>query len=95
MRKKSIKYLPVVIETEKNVFNTPTGQHELRKTIENVIVHLNDGSDLVQKEAEKVFLLQIFTPFSPSKTSLFLLEFTFSLSPPLVPLDPMEMLQYI
>jgi len=53
VRKKSIKYLPVIIEAEKNVFNTQTGQHELRKTIENVIVHLKDDSDLVQKEAEK------------------------------------------
>ena len=63
MRKKSIKYLPVIIEAEKNVFNTPTGQHELRKTIENVIIHLKDDSDLVQKEAEKVHSTMRIFPF--------------------------------
>lgn len=57
IRRKSIKYLPVVIEAEKNVFNNASGIYEMRKVVENLIVHLKDESDLVQKEAEKVLNL--------------------------------------
>ena len=54
VRRKSIKYLPIIIEAEKHVFNTQTGLYEMRRTIENLIVRLRDESELVQKEAEKV-----------------------------------------
>ena len=74
MRRKCIKYLPVIIEAEKNVFNSQLGVHELRKTIENLILHLKDESDLVQQEAEKVKAL-----FSTNNSFLYTLDIVDSL----------------